>query len=515
MFKHTMNKIILLLTFSIPLLFSAEKPNIVLIIVDDMGWSDLGCYGGEIKTPNINKLADDGIRFRKFYNTAKCSTSRAALLCGLYPAQTGTYAKVPKTYKNAVTLGEVLKEAGYKTYASGKHHSEESLYDRGFDRYYGLNTGACNHFNPGLKREGEAEPGRKGHPRFWTDDSLRFNTRDKKYQNYFPAGFYSTDVFTTKAIEYLNDWKKNDSKNPFFLYLAYTAPHDPLQAWQKDIDKYEGVYDVGFEKIREARYKKQKKLGLIDPKKAPLSIPTHKKWRALSKSVRKEQTKRMQIHAAMVDCIDQNIGKLIKSLKDNQAYEDTLILFCSDNGAQNYEFKYNFPYETGTVGSYQGLGVHWSNVSNSPFRYDKESSYNGGVRTPMIMHWPKKIVKPGRITNKTGHLVDFMATFVDITKAKYPKRYNGQTIHPMEGVSLTDVIKNKEKIERPPIYNKWKNGCFVIDGDYKLVSKDKGKTWALYDLRKDDTETKDLSKKDSKKYKELLVLFKTWEKRMK
>lgn len=223
----------------------AEKPNIVVIMADDLGWSDLGCYGGEIKTPNLDALAERGVRFRRFYNNAKCEVSRVGLLMG-----SSNFKASQNRYQNP-TLGQLLRRAGYHTYASGKHHSTISLFDRGFDRYYGLRDGMCNHFNPELQRDGEPVPaGKKGKERVWCDDDLTFAAKDPRYQHYFAKGFYSTDAFTFKAIEYIDAWEKRNSGRPFFLYLAYTAPHDPLRAWPEDIAKYNGAYDSGYGAIQ-------------------------------------------------------------------------------------------------------------------------------------------------------------------------------------------------------------------------------------------------------------------------
>ena len=298
-------------------------------MVDDLGWSDLGCYGGVIKTPNLDALAHNGIRFRRFYNNAKCGASRVSLLMG-----ESNYAASQNKYNNP-TLGHILSAAGYHTYASGKHHSTVNLFDVGFDHYYGLRDGMCNHFNPGLQRDGEPVPaGKQGRERVWCDDSKVFKTKDPKYQHYFPKGFYSTDAFTGKAIEYLNQWEKEKSGRPFFLYLAYTAPHDPLHAWPRDIAKYQGIYDSGYGAIRQARYEKQQKIGLVDPSTFPLSPATHDDWQRLTDQEKEQQIVVMQIYAAMIDRIDQKIGELIAKLKTSGAYDNTLILFCSDNGCE-------------------------------------------------------------------------------------------------------------------------------------------------------------------------------------
>jgi arylsulfatase len=300
-----------------------KKPNIVFILADDMGWSDLGCYGGEINTPNLDKLAEGGIRFTQMHNTAKCFPSRACLLTGLY-AQQCNMDKKAINFKNSVTLGEVLQTAGYRTLMTGKHHGTENPYNRGFSRYFGLRDGACNYFNPGKQREGEGKPAQKRPNRAWCID-------DKLYEPYTPKekDFYTTDYFTKYALNYLDEYKHED--RPFFLYLAYNAPHDPLMAWSEDIKKYRGKYKIGYEKIREERDKKQRKLGLFD-KSFPQSEAIHKKWEELSEREKDEEDLKMAVYAAMIDRLDWNIGKILDKINELGERENTLVIFASDNG---------------------------------------------------------------------------------------------------------------------------------------------------------------------------------------
>ena len=474
-----------------------DKPNIVMIMVDDLGWSDLGCYGGEINTPNLDYLAEKGVRFRRFFNNAKCGSSRVNLLMG-------DGLKASQMQYNLPTLGHVLKSAGYHTYASGKHHSTTNLYERGFDRYYGLRDGMCNHFNPGLQREGEPVPlGKKGRERMWCDDALTFKTKDPAYQHYFPKGFYSTDAFTNKALEYLDSWKEADSGNPFFLYIAYTAPHDPLHAWPRDIAKYEGKYAAGYGAIRQARYKKQIEMGLINEESYPLSPATHDNWAKMQPGDKAQQEDIMEIYAAMIDCIDQKIGLLVEKLKAFNQYENTIIMFCSDNGGEKVGSR-KVQENMGSVGSYVSPGQDWANVSNTPFREYKTSAINGGSRTPMILHWPKGIANPGRFTDKFGHLVDVMPTVIALSGATYPN-----PDHTLQGESFLDVIQNTEQMKEKPTLMLRGPERFIIDGTFKLVSTD-GENWSLYNLSKDETELNDLAKTNSKKYDELLHKFNSW-----
>ncbi|MCH8023342.1 MAG: sulfatase-like hydrolase/transferase, partial [Candidatus Marinimicrobia bacterium] len=298
------------------------RPNIILIMCDDMGWSDIGCYGGEVKTPNLDKLAAEGLRMTQMHNTSKCFPSRACLLTGVYAQQCGM-DKSFERIRNAMTLGEVLRGAGYRTLAAGKHHCKESLYDRGFDRYFGLRDGCCNFFNPGLQRPGEGIPSQKKH-RPWCID-------DKQMTPYTPPekDFYTTDYFTNYAISYIEEYKDEDK--PFLLYLAYNAPHDPLQAWPEDIAKYQGKYMKGYAAIREERYARQKKMGLVDAS-MPLSAPTFTDWNSLSDEKKVDEDLKMAIYAAMIDRVDQNIGRLLDTLKTTVRYDTPLIMFSSDNG---------------------------------------------------------------------------------------------------------------------------------------------------------------------------------------
>lgn len=341
-----------------------EKPNVLLIMVDDMGYSDLGCFGGEINTPNIDKLAENGIRFTQFYNTAKCMPSRACLLTGVYAQQCGMDKK-PLAIVNAATLGEVLGKAGYRTYASGKHHSTENLYDRGFDHYYGLRDGAANFWNPGEQREGEPMPGNKGRIRYWCDDSVTYSPFTPIDKN-----FYSTDAYTEKALEWLGE--KELEEQPFFLYVAYQAPHYPLHAWPEDIAKYKGTYDAGYEAIRKARYQRMVEMGLFDPAKTPLLEMDENTWSELSGIELEKEKLRMEIYAAMLDRADQNIGKIIAKLKTQGKLDNTLVLFVSDNGAcaemPIVENRSTNIEDFGGVASYEVVGKNWATVQNTPLR---------------------------------------------------------------------------------------------------------------------------------------------------
>jgi arylsulfatase A-like enzyme len=477
-----------------------KKPNIIFILADDMGWSDLGCYGGEIETPNLDRLAYNGIRFTQMHNTAKCFPSRACLLSGVYAQQCGMDKK-PASFKNSVTLGNVLKSGGYRTLASGKHHSTDNLYDQGFDHYYGLRDGACNYFNPGYPREGEGIPAQKQPGRRnWCID-------DKTFRPYTPEekDFYTTDYFTNYALQYLDQYK--DETKPFFLYLAYNAPHDPLQAWPEDIKKYEDRYLSGWEKLREERYQRQLTLGLVDAS-APISPPSYQDWESLSAEERKKSSRKMAVYAAMVDRLDQNVGRLLKKIKEVGKDKNTLILFASDNGCSAEIARAQT--ESGEIGSmtrWSSLGGDWANASNTPYRYYKNYSHEGGICTPFIAYWPG-VIKAGRISHHPGHFIDIMPTFMEISGAPYPGTHNNQTIVPYEGESLLPVFQAQERSRTKPIFWQWSDGKAVLKRKWKLVSW-KGE-WELFDMEKDRTETTNLAKEYPQIVSEFKALHEKW-----
>ncbi|MBD3265887.1 sulfatase-like hydrolase/transferase [bacterium] len=481
----------------------AKRPNIIFILADDMGWSDLGCYGSEISTPNLDRLAKGGVRFTQMHNTAKCFPSRACLLTGLYAQQCGMDRR-PSEITNAVTLGEVLKSAGYRTLMAGKHHGTENPFERGFDRYFGLRDGCCNYFNPGKQRPGEGKPAKKRDARAWCID-------EKTYKPYTPQeeDFYTTDDFTNHAISYLDEYKNEE--NPFFLYLAYTAPHDPLMAWPEDIAKYEDTYKVGYEAIRNARFERQKQMGLIDDS-FPLSQSTYPAWDTLTEEEKKTEARKMAVYAAMIDRMDQNIGRVLDKVKELGEEENTLIFFASDNGcsAEVVRGGKNVP-GTGEIGSmtrWSSLGPKWANVSNVPFRLYKNYSHEGGICTPMIAHWPNGIQGKNRVTSQPGHFIDIMPTLVEVSGAEYPKKFNGETITPYEGESLTSVFQGREFERQKPIFWQWARGKAVRTDRWKYVSWS-GST-ELYDMRVDKTETNNLAKKKPQVLEKLLNLYEDW-----
>lgn len=480
---------------------SAEKPNIVLILADDLGWSDIGCYGSEVATPNLDRLASEGIRFTQMHNTSKCFPSRATLLTGVYAQQCGYDKSYNEPIMNAITLGELLQSAGYRTLWSGKHHGVETPVDRGFDRYYGLREGACNHFNPGLQREGEAVPAQKRPDRpFFVDH--------QKFQPYSPPkDFYTTDYFTKYALEWLDEYKDED--NPFFLFLSYTAPHDPLMAWPEDIAKYKGKYSEGYHGIRSKRYAKQKQLGLADDRFI-LSEETHVAWESLTDSVKQVEQLKMEVYAAMIDRMDQKIGEVIQKISDMGKLDNTLILFMSDNGASAEMVRIPGDGNIGTVGHWASLGKDWANVGNTPFRFYKNYSFEGGINTPMIAYWPNGIKAKNAISRFPGHFIDIMPTLAEIAGASYPKLFNNQEIVPMQGVSLWPVLQGEKVQRQKPIFWEWSRGKAVRDGDWKIVSWGDDSPWELYNLETDPTETNNMASMHPEIVEKLDRLFSKW-----
>jgi arylsulfatase len=485
-----------------------DKPNIVLIMADDMGFSDIGCYGGEIATPNLDRLAEEGLRFTQFYNNSICVPTRASLLTGLYPQQVGVYKNSMRVYENCVTLAEVLRTAGYRTLMTGKWHALEIPVERGFDRYFGLCDGCCNFFNPGPRRPGEPEPGRKltsyGYPRRWAID-------DTVYQPYAPKdkNFYTTDAFTDYAIDYLDQYGNEDK--PFFLYLAYTAPHFPLHAWPEDIKKYQGKYMIGWDELRKQRFKRISDMKLFSkPISMSLRDEEVPKWDDIEN--KEEWDLKMAVYAAMIDRMDQNIGRVLDKIRDLGKEENTLIIFLSDNGGCAGDANYTPDIPPGPVESYRSVDAPWANASNTPFRKYKVWDHEGGICTPFIAYWPKFIKNKGSITDQTGHLIDIMATLVDVSGAKYPASYEKRKIPPMEGKSLRMIFEGKKRADHEALF--WQSRRHghraVRSGKWKLVSPDDKSPWELYNIEKDRTEMRNLAKALPDKAKELEDLYHEW-----
>jgi len=507
---------------------SVQRPNIILIMADDMGFSDIGCYGGEIDTPNLDRLAANGLRFTQFYNQARCCPTRASLMTGLYPHQTG-WGHMEEDRgvdgyrgdlnRECVTVAEVLKETGYSTYMAGKWHltrhrsREASKHNwpcqRGFDRFYGTIIGANSYFDPTtLTHQNEA---------------VELTKQGKDY--------YYTDAVSDFAVKTLEE-HKND--NPFFLYVAYTAPHWPLQALDEDIEKYRGRFDGGWDRLRAQRLSRLVDLGIVksdarltdrDPRVKPWHISTDKEW----------QLRRMEVYAAQVDRMDQGIGRILKTIESTGRMDDTLIIFLSDNGGcaeevgpgwakwaydapvavrvtkmgQSVNFGNDPDLMPGSDTTYQSCGIPWANVQNTPFRLYKHFVHEGGISSPFIMHWPNGFPDKNGWRNDITHLIDIMPTCVDAASARYPGSFQDHAIQPMEGRSLLPVLRGKEMAART-LYWEHEGNRAVRRGKWKLVAKGRKGSWELYDMEQDRTELVDLSTQYPTQVKKLAAAYDNW-----
>ena len=489
----------------------AGRPNIVLILADDMGFADLGCYGSEIGTPNLDRMAAEGMQFTQFYNCARCCPTRASLLTGLYPHQAGvghmTDKRKPPAYQgylnhHGVTIAEALKPAGYHTYMTGKWHVglDEGMWpvDRGFDEYFGILVGSASYFHPaGLA---------KNHERVSPGDN-----------------FYTTDAFTDSALEMIKAGRAKDA-DPFFLYLAYNAPHWPLHAKEEDIAKYEDRYLSGWDKLRPERHARQKELRVVDPRweLSPRDRATPP-WALLDPVRKRIMARKMAVYAAMVDCMDQNIGRLFAALTSMGIMDNTLVMFLSDNGASNEWTAFGMDYlpvrgggaPTGKIGSPHSsasYGRGWSNVGNTPFRLHKHWTHEGGISAPLIARWPG-VIKPGSLTGEVGHVMDLMATCVDVAGASYPKEYNGEAVTPCEGLSLRPVFAGAGRPGHEALYWEHEGNRAVRRGEWKIVSDYPG-SWHLFNLAEDRTENHNLAQRDPERVAEMARLHQEWSDRV-
>lgn len=493
---------------------SGKRPNIVVIMADDMSFSDIGCYGSEIKTPNLDGLAKEGMRFSQFYNYARCCPTRAALMTGLHPHQAGIgHMAGGSPYSNTineaadddnylgylndkcVTIPEVLKESGYQTMMTGKWHLGDDRphwpIDRGFEKYFGLIQGASNYFRP--------EPQK--------DLVLNENPFE------IPDDFYTTDYFSKYAAHFVEE---ADKDSPFFLYTAYTAPHWPLHAWPEDIAKYKDYYLKGWDKLRTERYRRQLEMNLF-PNNPELS-PRNKEAPAWDDVENKEEwAHRMAVYAAMVDRMDQGIGQIIESLKKNGQFENTLILFLSDNGgcAEHYNPVKNVP--AGPANSDTGYFLEWANASNTPFRLFKHWTHEGGISSPLIAHWPEGISARNTINHSVCGVLDFMPSFLDLAGADYPSLYEGKAIPKPEGESVAGVIKQDKKQEHGTMFWAHEGNRAVRDGKWKLVAYynearqfgtargERIGDWELYDMENDRTELNNIIKEHPEKARRMIA----------
>ena len=512
----------------------ADRPNIIVILVDDMGYSDIGCFGSEIRTPNLDRLGMNGLRFSQMYNSARCCPTRAALLTGLNPQQAGVGHMVdnwgPPAYQgylnnNCVTVAEVLRDHGYATFMSGKWHVG-GRYDlrnragwdelvgnaghpipvqRGFDRFYGIVAGSANFFYPLTLM------------------------RDDKFLELEPSGYYFTDAITDNAVDMIQD--NADSDKPFFLHVTYTAPHWPLHALEEDIARYEGKYRGGWEALRTARHEQLKGLGILDSKweisprdkdAQPWNETPNQDWHDL----------RMAVYAAQIDRVDQGVGRILAKLQELGVEDNTLIMFMSDNGGcaeflaeesnRPEPSQYSMPNADGsevTVGNIPNLrpgpgttfmsyDLAWANASNSPFRLFKRWTHEGGISTPLIVHWPDRI-KQAAIVHEPTHITDIPATCIAAAGATYPTEFGGNAITPIEGQSFMQAIDSGEWNRPTPIFWEHEGSRAVRDGEWKLVSEVGGQ-WELYNMDQDRTELNNLVESNRLKAEEMGKMYDEW-----
>jgi arylsulfatase A-like enzyme len=487
---------------------AASRPNIVMIMADDMGYSDLGCYGSELETPALNRLAARGLRFTHHHTENMCVPTRSSLMSGLYNTVALENHHISQ---RCATVAELLREAGYATYMSGKWHlarpnDRENLpCQRGFEQFFGTIIGAGSFYAPA---------------------SLMRNNENAE-EEFQQKDFYYTDAISDNAVRFIGDAARKDK--PFFLYVAYTAAHWPLHAFPEDIARYQGKYAKGWDKLRLERHARMKELGVINPawRLSPRhhAVPAweaepHQKW----------QQRRMEVYAAQVNRMDRGIARLVDALQRSGHIDNTLLVFQIDNGGCHVEYTpdrkgAHLPEKTrdgrpmrpgnlpdimpGPEDTYQSYGHGWANASNTPFRLFKQYDHEGGIMTPLVVHWPKVITKGGQITEQVSHVIDLTPTFLDAAGVSHPRTFRGRQILPPDGTSLLPVFQGKQREPHEALYWKWAHGRAVRVGRWKLAAVDKN-PWELYDLDADGTELVDLSKKMPERVRELDTLWKRW-----
>jgi len=530
--------LLLILAFGLSSPATAEAPNIILIMADDMGFSDIGCFGSEIQTPSLDKLAKDGVVFTQFYNGARCCPTRASLISGLYAHQAGMGGMEPDWKEpgyrgnintQCVTLAEALKANGYATYMTGKWHltnktrarNDKDKFNwprqRGFDRFFGTIAGGGSYYAP---------------------KTLTLDNEDISQQAADDEDFYYTDAISDYTVRFIDEHCKAAKDKPFFHYVSYTAPHWPLHALRKDRAKYEGKYDAGWDVLREERFARIKKMGLLggDWELSPRSM--NRSWVDLPKDdlpkqfeqikvVNKDNLHRfmsmkMEIYAAQVDNMDQGIGRIVECLNKNDILDNTLIVFLADNGGcaeyGNYgglcaPKHHNTFKDNGGPLSYDSYGAGWACASNTPFRFYKHFIHEGGIATPLIVHWPAKVKPDGVYRRQVGHIIDLMPTFLAAAGGEYPKKYNGHDILPMEGENLLPaIIGNEDVSRRPPCWEHHGNRAIRI-GKWKLVARGETAPWELYDMEKDRTELNNLAGQHPDRVKQMNDQWWAWARR--
>jgi arylsulfatase A-like enzyme len=507
------------------------RPNIVVILADDMGFSDLGCYGSEIQTPNLDKLASGGMRFTEFYNSPRCCPSRAALLTGLYSHQSGfglmadDYGKfTAPAYRgdlgeNCVTIAEALRLGGYRTAMCGKWHLTPPFpqsqhnwpLQRGFEAFYGTIGGACSYNDPA---------------------TLLLDNQHIRAS----GDFYYTDAIAQNAVRYIDDYSRRNA--PFFLYCAFTAPHWPLQAPEEEIAKYADRYKAGWDAMRAERHERMIGAKIVDrkwplsprdPRVPPWTLAGYKEW----------EQRRIAVYAAQVDRMDQGIGRILDKLKERGIFDNTLILFLSDNGGCYEELPgpdsaiarvpLFTPHETldgrlvqvgndpsvmpGGADTYQSYGIPWGNASNTPFRLYKHFAHEGGISTPMIAHWPALIRQGGTLTSQIGHEIDIMATCLDVAGADYPSSHRGHSILPLEGKSLLPILEGRQREGHSALFWEHEGNSAVRAGKWKLVARH-ADYWELYDMEEDRTEMHNLVDQYPERVKDIAEQYRVWAKRV-
>lgn len=519
----------ILLTFLASTVVAVAAPNVVIIMVDDMGYSDLGCYGGEIDTPNIDRLADNGLRFTQFYNCGRCCPTRASLLTGNYPHRAGIGFMTAQDFQkpgyrgtldhDSVTIAEALKPAGYKSYIAGKWHvcrefsptgtKKNWPLQRGFDRFYGTLIAAGSQWDPLTLTEGN-EPAK------------------------LPDGAHYTDVIADMAVTYIDE---HEGDKPFFLYVAHTAPHWPLHARDDVLEKYRGRFSKGWDQLRSERLKKLRKLGILpDDTKLSARDPQVSAWDSTPDQA--WQQTRFEAYAALLDQADQATGRVVDALKRKGVLDDTLIFFLSDNGGDSLE------HPDGTIGStgkpwaymryvplftpegkpvlagdipgwklgppntYGGYGTPWANLSNTPFRRFKKDPYEGGITTPLIVHWPKGLSEKGALRHKPAHVIDLLPTILDAADLEHPTQYNDHKIIPADGRSLIPSLA-KDTATHKTLFWEHHGNRAVRDGDWKLAALH-DQPWELYNLATDRTETTNVAKQHPDRVTRLIALYDAW-----
>jgi arylsulfatase A-like enzyme len=480
----------------------SRAPNVVVMLADDLGFSDLGCYGGEIATPNLDRLATSGLRFTQFYNTARCWPTRGALLTGFYAQQIrrDTLPGIPSGGRGkrpgwARLLPEMLAPLGYRSYHSGKWHIDGMPLQTGFDRSYYLR-----------------DQGRYFSPQVHYEDDKKLPPVERG------SGFYGTIAIADHAVKYLKEHNAEHAQRPFFLYLAFTAPHFPLHALPEDIARYEDRYDNGWKQVRAARWRRMQEIGIVDGRLSeverdvgpPYDFPEALKtlgpgevnrplpWSELTDQQREFQSTKMSIHAAMVDRVDREIGRVLAQLEAMSALDNTLIFFLSDNGASAEIMVRSDGHDPqappGSAASYLCLGPGWSTNCNTPFRRHKTWVHEGGIATPLVVHWPAGIKARGQLRHNVGHVIDLVPTILDVAGGRPLDSWQGEPVPAAPGKSLVPAFARDGTVQRDYLWWLHEGNRALRMGDWKLVAA-KGDPWELFDLAQDRAETNNLAAK--------------------